>query len=73
MADAGANVATLVSVLLVLMQLQQNRDLMRAQVRHDLLEGIVELLNGSAGNVQLALPSSTRCFPHESAREALRR
>ena len=36
------------------MQLQQNRSLMRAQVRHELATTIVDLLNTSAGNSQLA-------------------
>src|SRR5262249_54221025 len=46
--------ATLVGMLLVIVQLQQTRELMRAQVRHDIAAGIVELLNSSAGNAQLA-------------------
>jgi len=50
----GANVATLLGVLLVILQLQENRALMRAQVRHDLAEGIVDLLDSAAGNSQLA-------------------
>ena len=50
----GANIATLCGVLMVIVQLQKNRELMRAQVRHDMAVGIVELLNSSAGNSQLA-------------------
>lgn len=50
----GANIATLLGLLLVVIQLQQSRELMRAQVRHDMAAGIVELLNSSAGNSQLA-------------------
>lgn len=50
----GANIAALAGLLLVAIQLQQNRELMRAQVRHELATGIVELLNSSAGNSQLA-------------------
>jgi hypothetical protein len=46
-------------LLLVAVQLQQNRDLMRAQIRHELAVGIVELLNSPAGNGQLA--SVLRC------------
>jgi hypothetical protein len=49
----GANVATLFGLLLVIIQLEQNRELMRAQVRHDMAAGIVELLNSAAGNSQL--------------------
>lgn len=50
----AANGGVLVGLLLVLLQLRQNRDLMRAQVRHDLAEGIVDLLAAVAGNAQLA-------------------
>lgn len=49
-----ANVGALIGLLLVGLQLRQNRDLMRAQVRHELAMGIVELLNSPAGNSQLA-------------------
>ena len=41
-------------VLLVILQLQQNRSLMRAQIRHELASTIVDLLNTSANNSQLA-------------------
>jgi hypothetical protein len=50
----GANLGTLLGLLLVVVQLQQNRELMRAQIRHDLAMGIVELLGAPAGNRQLA-------------------
>jgi len=49
-----ANVGALIGLLLIAAQLQQNRDLMRAQIRHDLAMGIVELLNVPAGNAQFA-------------------
>lgn len=49
----AANGGTIVGLLLVIVQLQQNRTLMRAQVRHELASTIVELLNTSAGNSQL--------------------
>jgi len=49
-----ANVGALIGLLLIVVQLQQNRDLMRAQIRHDLAMGIVELLNTPAANSQLA-------------------
>ena len=52
--SAGANVGALIGLLLIVVQLQQNRDLMRAQIRHDLSMGIVELLNTPAANSQLA-------------------
>ena len=50
----AANGGVLVGLVLVLLQLQQNRDLMRARVRHDLAQGIVELLAAVASNPQLA-------------------
>jgi hypothetical protein len=50
----AANAGTIVGLLMVIMQLQQNRTLMRAQVRHELATTIVELLNSSASNSQLA-------------------
>src|SRR4029077_7728778 len=50
----AANCVTILGLLLVIMQLQQNRTLMRAQVRHELATTIVELLNSSASNGQLA-------------------
>ena len=49
-----ANVGALIGLLLIVVQLRQNRDLMRAQIRHDLSMGIVELLNTPAANSQLA-------------------
>jgi hypothetical protein len=50
----AANGGTIVGLLMVIMQLQQNRTLMRAQVRHELASTIVDLLNSSANNSQLA-------------------
>lgn len=50
----GANLGALVGLLLVVLQLQQSRALMRSQIRHDLAVGIVELLNSAANNNQLA-------------------
>ncbi len=50
----AANCVTILGLVLVIIQLQQNRTLMRAQVRHELASTIVELLNSSANNNQLA-------------------
>ena len=50
----AANCVTILGLLLVILQLQQNRSLMRAQVRHELASTIVDLLNTSANNSQLA-------------------
>lgn len=50
----AANLGALVGLLLVVVQLRQNRDLTRAQVRHELSAGIVDLLQVPASNPQLA-------------------
>ncbi len=50
----AANCVTILGLLLVILQLRQNRSLMRAQVRHELASTIVDLLNTSANNSQLA-------------------
>ena len=49
-----ANCVTILGLLLVIFQLGQNRTLMRAQVRHELASTIVDLLNSSANNSELA-------------------
>jgi hypothetical protein len=49
-----ANCVTILGLLLVIVQLQQNRALMRARVRHELATTIVDLLNSSGSNSQLA-------------------
>jgi len=49
-----ANCVTILGLVLVILQLQQNRSLMRAQVRHELASTIVDLLNSTANNSQLA-------------------
>lgn len=50
----AANIGALIGLLLVVFQLRQNRDLMRAQIRHELSMGIVDLLMEPASNAQLA-------------------
>ena len=50
----GANVGALIGLVLIVLQLRQNRILMQSQIRHDLATGIVELLNSPANNDQLA-------------------
>ncbi|MEO8306959.1 MAG: hypothetical protein ABI616_02840 [Pseudomonadota bacterium] len=58
--DAGqfigllANLGTLVGLLLLVFELNQNRQLTRAQIRHELSMGIVEHLDVVANNSQLA-------------------
>ena len=50
----AANVGALLGLLLVVLQLRQNRELMRAEIRHELAMGIVDLLSTPAANSQLA-------------------
>jgi len=50
----GANVGVLVGILLLIVELDQNRDMMRAQTRHQVANGIVDLLLVPASNQQLA-------------------
>jgi uncharacterized protein (TIGR02246 family) len=50
----GANLAVLLGIVLLIAELNQNRDLMRAQTRHELAMGIVDLLQTPAENPQLA-------------------
>lgn len=50
----AANVGGLIGLILVVLQLQQNRELTRAQIRHELSAGIVDLLQVPAANAQLA-------------------
>ncbi len=50
----GANLGVLIGLILLIAELAQNRDMMRAQIRHDLAMGIVDLLQTPAENEQLA-------------------
>jgi hypothetical protein len=50
----GANLGVLIGLLLLVAELAQNRDMMRAQIRHELSMGIVDLLQTPANNDQLA-------------------
>lgn len=50
----GANVGALLGVIVLIFEVQQNRELMRAQIRHDLATGIVEIIEGAAQNPELA-------------------
>ena len=50
----GANIGVLIGIVLVLVELDQNRDMMRAQTRNELALGIVDLLQTPASNAQLA-------------------
>lgn len=50
----AANVGVLIGLTLVLAELSQNRTVMRAQIRHELSAGIVDMLHAEAENAQLA-------------------
>lgn len=50
----GANVGVLARLLLLVLELSQNREMMRAQTRHEIAARIVTLLLVPASNEQLA-------------------
>jgi len=50
----GANIGVVAGLVLLVMELNQNREMMRAQIRHDLSMGIVNLLQTPASDEQLA-------------------
>lgn len=50
----GANVGVLAGIILLVIELHQNREMMRAQIRHELAMGIVDLLQTPASDEQLA-------------------
>ncbi len=50
----GANVAVLIGIVLIVIELDQNRDSMRAQTRNDLSTSIVELMSMIASDGELA-------------------
>jgi len=50
----GANIGVVAGIVLLVMELNQNREMMRAQVRHDLAMGIVDILQTPASDEQLA-------------------
>ena len=49
----GANLGVLIGIILLLVELDQNRDMMRAQTRHQLAMGLVELQIATGTNQQL--------------------
>ena len=49
----GANLAVLAGLILVILQLDQNERMIRAQTRHEIAIGIAQLLMDTAGNPQL--------------------
>jgi hypothetical protein len=53
-ANAIANVGVIVGILLLVFELSQNRDMMRAQTRNEISRGVVELLGSPSTNIELA-------------------
>jgi hypothetical protein len=49
-----ANIGVIVGILLLVFELSQNRDMMRAQTRNEISRGVVELLSSPSTNVELA-------------------
>ncbi len=50
----GANLGVLVGIILLILELDQNREMMRAQTRNGISVGIVDLLSQVATDTQLA-------------------
>jgi hypothetical protein len=53
-ANTVANIGVIVGILLLVFELSQNRDMMRAQTRNEIAQGVVELLSSPSTNVELA-------------------
>ncbi len=50
----GANVGVLIGIVLLIIELDQNRDMMRAQIRNELARGVQDLLGIALANQDLA-------------------
>ena len=50
----GANLGVLIGILLLVFELNQNRDLVRAQIRNELSQGVIDILRLRTDNEQLA-------------------
>jgi hypothetical protein len=50
----GANLGVLVGIILLIVELDQNREMMKSQTRNELSNNIVILLSEAAGNTELA-------------------
>jgi len=53
-ANTVANIGVIVGILLLVFELSQNRDMMRAQTRNEISRGEVELLSSPSTNAELA-------------------
>ena len=53
-ANTLANVGVIIGIVLLVFELSQNRDMMRAQTRNEISRGVVELLSSATTSVELA-------------------
>jgi len=53
-ANTLANVGVIIGIILLVFELDQNRDMMRAQTRNEISRGVVELLSSATTSVELA-------------------
>ena len=72
----GANVAVLIGIVLIVVELDQNRDSMRAQTRNDIAETVVQLTSTIASDGELAsirrrANAGEELSPDEASRYAL--
>ena len=50
----GANIGVLIGIILLLVELDQNRDMLRSQTRNELTMGIVGIMSGYAESSELS-------------------
>ena len=50
----GANVGVLIGIILLIVELGQNRDMMKSQIRNELAIGIIDISRGIAENSEFA-------------------
>ena len=50
----GANIGVLVGIILLIVELDQNRDMMRAQTRNEIANGLTDILSLTATSVELS-------------------
>jgi len=73
----GANVGVLIGIILLIAELNQNRELMRAQTRNELARGLTDVLNPTVHSPEFAdllvrANAGERLTPSEAARIAMR-
>ncbi len=50
----GANIGVLIGIILLVIELGQNQDMMRSQIRNELSRGVYDLMSLTAGNKDMA-------------------